>query len=71
MGSRMSDLQDLIHKTSIDCIDKGKRLERERITKLLENKMFENKGLWSKDFTNGAIWAVKELVELIKGQTNE
>jgi hypothetical protein len=32
----MSDLQDLIHKTSIDCLEKGKRMERERIIKLLE-----------------------------------
>jgi hypothetical protein len=33
----MSDLQDLIHKTSIDCIEKGQRMERERIIKLLED----------------------------------
>lgn len=32
----MSDIQELIHKTSMDCIDKGKRMERERIMKLLE-----------------------------------
>lgn len=32
----MSDIQELIHKTSMDCIDKGKRLEQERIIKLLE-----------------------------------
>lgn len=33
----MSDIQELIHKTSMDCIDKGKRLEQERIIKLLED----------------------------------
>lgn len=32
----MSDIQDLIHKTSIDCIEKGQKMERERIIKLLE-----------------------------------
>ena len=65
----MSDIQDLIHKTSMDCIERGKIVERERIIKLLENKMFEDKRLWSKEFANGAKWAVKETVELIKGET--
>jgi hypothetical protein len=32
----MSDIQDLIHKTSMDCIERGKIVERERIIKLLE-----------------------------------
>ena len=32
----MSDLQDLIHKTSMDCLSKGKQQEQERIIKLLE-----------------------------------
>lgn len=40
----------------------------ERIIKLLENKMFEDKRLWSKDFAKGAKWAIKETVELIKGE---
>lgn len=31
----MSDIQELIHKTSMDCIEKGQRMERERIIKLL------------------------------------
>ena len=31
----MSDIQDLIHKTSMDCIERGKIVERERIIKLL------------------------------------
>lgn len=34
----MSDLQDLIHKTSMDCLERGKIVERERIIKLLEGK---------------------------------
>jgi hypothetical protein len=37
----MSDLQDLIHKTSINCIEQGKLVERERIIKLLTNKYAE------------------------------
>jgi len=64
----VSDIQDLIHKTSMDCIERGKIVERERIIKLLENKMFEDKRLWSKDFAKGAKWAIKETVELIKGE---
>lgn len=32
----MSDLQDLIHKTTMDCIERGKKEERDRIIKLLE-----------------------------------
>jgi len=64
----MSDIQDLIHKTTMDSIERGKVVERERIIKLLENKMFEDKRLWSKEFANGAKWAVKETVELIKGK---
>jgi len=43
--------------------------ERERIIKLLENKMFEDKRLWSKDFAKGAKWAIKKTVELIKEET--
>jgi hypothetical protein len=35
----MSDIQELIHKTSMDCIDKGQRMERERIIKLLEESI--------------------------------
>jgi hypothetical protein len=35
----MSDIQDLIHKTSMDCIERGKIVERERIIKLLETHM--------------------------------
>lgn len=46
----------------------GRAYEQDRIVKLLENKMFEDKRLWSKEFANGAKWAVKETVELIKGE---
>lgn len=32
----MSDLQDLIHKTTMECLERGKRDEQERIIKLLQ-----------------------------------
>ena len=51
----MSDIQELIHKTSMDCIDKGQRMERERIIKLLQNKHEGD------EFVQG-------LIELIKGE---
>jgi len=40
----MSDIQDLIHKTSMDCIERGKIVERERIIKLLEELIAVLKG---------------------------
>lgn len=55
----MSDIQDLIHKTSIDCIEKGQRMERERIIKLLEEWLNDDYG----DFG--------DTLKLIKGETNE
>lgn len=67
----MSDLQDLIHKITIDSMEKGKVMERQRIIESLANAKFETKETISKDFVDGAIWAVKETVELIKGETNE
>ena len=38
----MSDIQDLIHKTSMDCIERGKIIERERIVKLLQDEWIEH-----------------------------
>jgi hypothetical protein len=35
----MSDLQDLIHKTSMDCLERGKQIERERVVRLLESQL--------------------------------
>jgi len=32
----MSDIQDLIHKITMDSIERGKVIERERIIRLLE-----------------------------------
>jgi len=53
----MSDIQDLIHKTSMDCIERGKIIERERIIKLLEEWLNDDNG----DFG--------DTLKLIKGET--
>jgi hypothetical protein len=55
----MSDIQELIHKTSMDCIEKGQAMERERIIKLL--------AVFSHNFKE---LPMKQLIELIKGETN-
>jgi hypothetical protein len=39
----MSDIQDLIHKTSMDCIERGKVIERERILTQWQYEMNECK----------------------------
>ncbi len=58
----MSDLQDLIHKTSMDCLVKGKQQERERIVKILTDKYSE--------LTKTARWAESnyylEVIALIR-----
>jgi hypothetical protein len=40
----MSDIQDLIHKTSMDCIERGKLIERETVIKLVEELLAQLKG---------------------------
>jgi hypothetical protein len=66
----MSDIQDLIHKITMDSIDKGRSMERERIIKSLEDAVFETNEVISKEFSDGALWAIKETAALIKGETN-
>jgi hypothetical protein len=60
----MSDIQDLIHKTSMDCIERGKIVERERIIKLLEERFAEN--------VDHCEWGthlfLDNAIELIKGE---
>lgn len=58
----MSDIQELIHKTSMDCIDKGQRMERERIIKLL-NQQTDHACPECLDR------AINDAIELIKGET--
>lgn len=64
----MSDIQELIYKVSMDCIEKGKRDEQERIIKLLE----EQKKIYSspKYSTTGGFleqFALDSAIALIKG----
>lgn len=58
----MSDLQDLIHKTSMDCLAKGKQQELERIIRILTDKYSE--------LTKTARWAESnyylEVIALIR-----
>jgi hypothetical protein len=60
----MSDIQELIHKTSMDCIDKGQRMEQERIIKLLE--------AMAQDCDNGICncLSAESTIALIKGENN-
>lgn len=62
----MSDMKDLIHKTSIDCLERGRREERERIIKLLEANFhrfdLSNNGV---DYPMG----LDQFIALIKGET--
>lgn len=74
----MSDIQDLIHKTSIDCIEKGQAMEQERIIKLLEDErrkceqagLFAN-GLDLREQLQTLFIGLESAIELIKGETNE
>jgi vacuolar-type H+-ATPase subunit C/Vma6 len=62
----MSDIQELIHKTSMDCIEKGQAMERERIIKLLHEKAAVN---WIEALEYP--YYADQLEELIKGETSE
>jgi len=70
----MSDIQELIHKTSMDCIEKGQAMERERIIKLLLEHQPEvgvDSGFVYCSCGISEIWYTEHLIELIKGKTNE
>jgi hypothetical protein len=58
----MSDIQDLIHKTSMDCIERGKIVERERIITEIKRIV---------DTTDSSYVAgLYKALELIEGKTN-
>jgi hypothetical protein len=61
----MSDIQDLIHKITMDSMERGKVVERERIIKLLEAEQ-----LHDPDVTECHCGSWREAVEIIKGETN-
>lgn len=77
----MSDIQDLIHKTTMDCLERGKRQEQERIIKLLESKakhckqiaesiaMDEFMSEWDSEALEVESKFALELIELIKEET--
>jgi len=74
----MSDIQELIHKTSMDCIEKGQAMERERIIKLLEERKAEIMNKQDADDLAMDLWvdgivirSIDYEIELIKGETNE
>lgn len=54
----MSDIQDLIYKQSMDCIEIGKKIERERIIKLFETTL------------NMHSQITRDVIALIKGEGN-
>ena len=58
----MSDIQELIHKTSMDCIEKGKSLEQERIIKQIE--------LIVDTCDSSYVAGLYKALALIKGETN-
>ena len=65
----MSDLQDLIHKTSMDCLAKGKQQEQERIIKLLEDPMTLNRWWGKPDQSLGLYGNLAQyVIALIKGE---
>ena len=61
----MSDLQDLIHKTSMDCLAKGRQQEQERVIKLLEELIKSRPENWELA-TKG--YSFEHLITLIKGE---
>ena len=74
----MSDIQDLIHKITMDSIERGKLVERERIIKLLEEideRNYQPCEHSPKDYSlpcGGCQQYLepKQVIELIKGETN-
>lgn len=62
----MSDIQELIHKTSMDCIEKGRTMEQERIIKLLEELISTRPEQWEMSHKG---YSFEHLIGLIKGQT--
>lgn len=62
----MSDIQDLIHKTTMDSIEKGQAIERERMIKAIEAAKIPNGINNTYHFNKGIDWALG----IIKGEIN-
>jgi hypothetical protein len=65
----MSDIQDLIHTQTVKAYESGVRHEQERITKLLESQIRGCSGNDCDSCDDSS--QIVELIELIKGETNE
>lgn len=63
----MSDIQELIYKVSMDCIEKGQRMEQDRVIRILTDKYSE--------LTKSGHWAESnyfvEAIALIKRNDND
>jgi hypothetical protein len=66
----MSDLPDLVHKATLDTIERVKREERERIIKLLDERITNlRKCLGSDCDCRNQAKIIDYAIELIKGET--
>lgn len=55
----MSDIQELIHKTTMDCLNRGKRQEQDRIIKIIEEaRSVYKEGTVSYDYLTGIIQVI-------------
>lgn len=69
----MSDIQELIHKTSMDCLAKGREQERERIVRMLEEKAavlekIEAGHGYGSELNSIRTKTLSSVIELIKGE---
>lgn len=69
----MSDLQDLIHKTTMDCLHQGKVIERRYIVKAIDNlielnrlKLRKTTGETTAVRLMGTIIGLEDAIKLIK-----
>ena len=62
------DLQELIHKTTMECLDRGRREENERIVKALEAAKYPNGINNTYYFNKGVDWALGIVKGEIKGK---
>jgi hypothetical protein len=63
----MSDIQDLIHKTTMDCLARGRNEERSRIVNLLEKEIGDMRPIESHSI--GVYDGLNHAIELIKEET--
>jgi hypothetical protein len=64
----VSDIQDLIHKTTMDCLERGRREEQQRIIKLIEPLGCPANGIEHHCENNLALYTADDLIALIKGE---